>query len=244
MIIDTHCHLEVLSSPTLATQLESTVLYLTMGTSCDNWLTVLNLSSHHSNVFPALGLHPWLVSDDFIEQIKSLSELLVLHKITAIGEVGLDFSKQYLDSKVEQLAAFKLQLELAQLHNLPVSLHVYKAHNEALNLLNKFSVTGVVHGFNSSVEVAQQYLDLGFKLGVNGIIVRENARRYHSFVKTLGVDSLVVETDAPNIFLPNQTQSSLLDIHKIINKISKLVGLPESEVIRFTTHNANTLFKF
>lgn len=243
MIIDTHCHLEELSSSTLARQLESTVLYITMGTSHHNWLSVLNLSRHHSNIFPALGLHPWFVSHDFSEQIEKLSYLLKHQKVVAIGEIGLDFSKLYSDTKVEQLTALALQLELAELYTLPVSLHVYKAHNETLNLLKKFSVTGVVHGFNSSIEVAKQYLDLGFKLGVNGVVVGDNARRYHSFVKALGVEALVVETDAPNIILPNCDQSSLLDIHVIINKISKLTGLPESEVVRITTHNVNTLFK-
>lgn len=244
MIIDTHCHLDELSSNDLMLQVDLDSLYLAVGVSSGNWERVINLSHANPNVFPALGLHPWFVTANYLEQIKALSEFLNKHKIIALGEIGLDFSAPYQVSKKYQLKAFEAQLQLAQQHNLPVSLHVYKAHNEVIKLLKGFTVVGAVHGFNSSAEVGKQYLDLGFKLGANGVVVRENARRYHSFVKALGLNALVLETDTPNIILPNHTQSSLLDIHAVIHKIANLAGLPESEVIKITSSNARSIFNF
>lgn len=244
MIIDTHCHLDELSSKDLTLQLDVDSLYLMVGVSSSNWEHVIHLSSSYPNTFPALGLHPWFVTANYLEEIELLSTLLQNNKVFAFGEIGLDFSTPYHFSKNYQLKALEVQLKMAQQHNLPVSLHVYKAHNEVINLLKEFTVVGVIHGFNSSVEIAKQYLDLGFKLGVNGIIARENARRYHSFVKALGLNALVLETDAPNIILPNHTKGSLLDIQVIIHRIADLVELPESEVIKVTGANARAIFNF
>lgn len=242
MIFDTHCHLDQLSSIQLATQIDSSNLYLSMGTSSNNWNSLLRLSSEYDNVFPALGLHPWFVDTHWQIQIDVLSKLFSQHSISALGEIGLDFSKSHQATKLYQLEALEAQFVLAEQHNLPISLHVYKAHNELLRLLKRYSVTGVVHSLGSSLEIAHQYIHLGFKIGVNGIIARANASRYHALVKHLDLQHIVVETDAPNILLPGHSIAKLCDINTTIDSISNLTGLVREEVESITTYNARSIF--
>lgn len=242
MIIDTHCHLDQFPQQSLISECCSDNLYITMGTSTSNWDTIIQLSLLYSNIIPALGLHPWFINEDNQSELQLLKAYIEQYNITVLGEIGLDFSFKYISTKDFQLHAFEQQLMLAEQFNLPVSLHVYKAHNEVIQLLKRYSVKGVVHGFGSSIVIAREYLTLGFKLGVNGVLVRENARRYHAIVQTFGLKALVLETDAPNIRLPNREHSSLIDIYTVVNKIADLTGLPESEVIRLTNLNAQSVF--
>lgn len=242
MIIDTHCHLDQLVPDVPYLQVDPNNVYITMGTSSDNWVQVIKLSLRYQNVIPAIGLHPWFVDNAYELQLKQLDHILKTTHVSVLGEVGLDFSAPYIANKTQQTSAFEQQLSLAHFHHLPLSLHVYKAHNAMLSLLKPYSVTGVIHGLGTSVQVAKQYLDLGFKFGVNGVVVKDNARRYHELVKTFGADSIVLETDYPNILLPNHAQPSLIDIYTVVTKIAELTGLLESEVIHITNRNASSIF--
>ena len=242
MIIDTHCHLDQLPHRSFISEHCPANSYITMGTSISNWDNVIQLSVDHCNISPALGLHPWFVNENYESEVQLLKTMIDQYKIPVIGEIGLDFSSKYISTKDLQLQAFEQQLSFAEQFNLPVSLHVYKAHNEVIQLLKRYSVKGAVHGFGSSIQIAIQYLELGFKLGVNGILVRDNAHRYHSIVRTFGLNALLLETDAPNIILPNREVASLIDIYTIVIKIAELTGLPESEVIRLTNQNAQSIF--
>jgi len=242
MIIDTHCHLDQISNEILLSDMNVDNRYISMGTSSANWNQLLQLANTYSNIIPALGLHPWFVDINFDIELQKLQSLIPLNSIHVLGEIGLDFSSHYLPSKNYQLLAFEQQLSLAEQFNLPISVHVYKAHNELITLLKKYSVKGVIHSLGSSIQIAKQYLDLGYKFGVNGVIVRSNARRYHDLVKTFGVQSIVLETDCPNILLPNHSEASLIDIYTVVSKIAELAGLPESEVIQVTTDNAHSIF--
>ena len=242
MLVDTHCHLDQYSIEELVLEIDINNIYITMGTSSENWFQILELHSIYPHIIPALGLHPWYVSEDYEFQFKLLTELISKYQVSVMGEIGLDFSSKYSNTATLQLNALTLQLELASQNELPISLHVIKAHNPLISLLKQFSVTGVIHGLGSSVEMTKQYLDLGFKIGVNGVVVRENARRYHHLVQTFGVDALVLETDSPNILLPNKSRSLLVDIYQVVIKIAELTGLPETEIIRATNHNAQRIF--
>ncbi|MEA3406264.1 MAG: TatD family hydrolase [Pseudomonadota bacterium] len=243
MIFDTHCHLDQLSASQLRSQLNSNNLYLTMGTSSANWNNVIQLSSTYDNIYPALGLHPWFVDQSWNDQVDLLRMHIDQNSINAIGEIGLDFSKPYIHNKELQIQALDVQLALAEKYQLPVSLHVYKAHTDLLKLLKNYTVTGVIHSLGSSIEIAQSYLNLGYKIGVNGIIVRDNARRYHQLVARFGLEHFVLETDAPNILLPGHTEAQLSDIYSTLNQVSNLTGLVTGQVESITTNNARVLFK-
>ena len=244
MIYDTHCHLDKLSTLQLSQQIDPLNGYISVGTSSKDWLSVINLASQYPNVFPAIGLHPWFVDSKFSQQLDYLECTLNSSSFKALGEIGLDFSNLYRHNKSHQLSALERQLQLAEYNCLPISVHVYKAHNELLSMLKQFEVIGVIHGLGSSLEVAKSYLSLGYKIGVNGVIVRPNANRYHRMVQNLPMESFVLETDAPNVLLPEYSNSSLNDIYQVISKLSSLTGLTEQQVSQVTTETAQSIFKF
>ncbi|WP_373020778.1 TatD family hydrolase [Thiomicrorhabdus sp.] len=244
MIIDTHCHLTSLSSSALNEQLNPEHLYLTMGTHVSDWPDVIHLSKTYSNVFSALGLHPWYVTEEYESELETLQQQLLESTPTAIGEIGLDFSPDHNATRKFQLDAFECQLKFALEYDLPVSLHVYKAHNETIELLKRYPVRGVVHSLGCSVQLARQYVDLGFKFGVNAILARDNARRYHELVREFGLECVVLETDSPNIRLPAVSETNLADILQVVNAVSEITGSTALEVVKRTEANANQIFHF
>ncbi|MDG6779168.1 TatD family hydrolase [Thiomicrorhabdus sp. zzn3] len=244
MLVDTHCHLDQIDPNDLKTSLSADCVYLSMGTDKNNWQQLLRLNEKYSNIRIALGIHPWFVSDHSVDDLHFLYSLLSQIKVHAIGEIGLDFGLNHKASRDLQLEVFEAQLKLAHELALPISVHVYKAHNEVIALLKRYDVQGVIHSLGSSVNIAQQYVDLGFKFGVNGILLRENARRYHALVEHFDIRHIVSETDAPNIALPGRSKGHLKDIVVIIERIASLKKLTVAEAQRCLFNNANSVFKF
>lgn len=247
MLFDTHCHLDQLSEALLSNDLRTDQGYLTMSTGLSNWDAVSTLSNRHGNVYPAYGIHPWFVMQQPADVMQQLESLVNTRPVTALGEIGLDFSPKHRFSMPQQLALFESQLVVAKQADLPVSLHVVKAHNEMLALLRRYRPRGVVHGLGASVELAQNYLNLGLKIGVNSMIVRPNAPRYAGLVRGVGLDALVLETDAPNIMLQTadiQQPGGLLDIDVVVQCVAVLTGCTAAQVIEVTGHNAQQIFNF
>ena len=255
-MFDTHCHLDKFfdsSSSINSTSKfnnssfsrllnDSTNYYLSVSTSHSDWHSVLDISSRSDQIYAALGLHPWFVTTDSLNTLEELITLLNSNVVHAIGEIGLDFTKQYKDSAEIQIEVFNKQLSIAKEFDLPVSLHLVKSHNEALYLLNKLPVKGVVHGLGTSIEMAQHYVDLGLMIGVNGVVVRDNAVRYHQLVKYFGLEHIVLETDYPNVKLPGLVTCQLEDINSIANTVATLLNTSVNDVIMSTDHNAKQLF--
>jgi len=200
------------------------------------------LSKKYPQIYCALGIHPWFVNEYSVAELAVLENFIQREKIAAIGEIGLDFEKSYRSTRALQLEVFELQLELAVLHQLPVSIHAIKSHNETIALLKEYPTKGVIHGLGASVEVVQAYIDLGMKIGVNAVLCRENAVRYHKFVKHFGVSNFVLETDFPNILLPKHSEARLGDLEAIATMFARLKQLPTAEAIQQTGYNAQKLF--
>jgi len=247
-MFDTHCHLNSLfkeqpaSIHSFFTDPSIPNYFLAVSTQRNEWLNLLQFSDNKTYILPALGIHPWFVDDDFQSDLKYLTSLLLHNKVNAIGEIGLDFLPEHISNRLDQIECFTAQLQLAAEFSLPVSLHCLKAHNEMLSLLKNETLTGVMHGFNSSVQVAKQYIDVGFKIGVNGVVVRDNARRYHELVRSVGLDNIVLETDYPNINLPGLVDSHLADINVIADNVACLLDVSVEDVIMQTDYNAKRLF--
>ncbi|QCU89434.1 TatD family hydrolase [Thiomicrorhabdus sediminis] len=244
-MFDTHCHLNslyALSASELSSCLNSKHYYLAVSSKQSDWDSTLAFSRAHELVMPALGIHPWFVSSHDVNVLTELEVRLQTNEVNALGEIGLDFQKKYIADKSKQLEFCHYQLALAERYRLPVSLHIIKAHNEALALLKQFNVTGVVHGLGASTQIAQSYLSLGFKVGINGVSCRSNARRYHELIDFCGIDNLVLETDFPNIILPEHNRAALSDIKIIADLIAKRLQLDYLQVIAKTDYNARQIF--
>lgn len=198
-------------------------------------LALIDNSFTHHLLF-AKGLHPWFVETGSVLNMNSFTAT----NISAIGEIGLDFSKQYLATQALQLHCFELQLKVAQELDLPVSIHCRAAFPELLECLKRYSsVKGVLHGFMGSVEQAKPFIKLGYKLGVNGIVCNPNAPTYHRLVSEVPLKYLVLESDYPYVL--NQHKQPVL-VDQVADSIALLLKIPLDEVTSITYDTASKLF--
>ncbi|AFL73780.1 TatD family hydrolase [Thiocystis violascens] len=208
-LIDTHCHLDVpeFAADRAAVRQRSGAAGLVgiviPAIHADGWSGLLALCTDGSTLgpalYPALGLHPVYLDQHRETDIAALERAVADARPVAIGEIGLDYVVRELDPARQQ-ALFEAQLEIARSAGLPVLLHVRKAHDEVLTTLRRLPVVGgVAHAFNGSLQQAQQYRDLGFKLGFGGMLTFERSTRLRRLAAQIPLESIVLETDAPDL---------------------------------------------
>ena len=250
--IDTHCHLDILES----TPEESIIEAKQAGVQRMVTIAVdepsLDFVSSTVQEFPAVygsvGFHPHDASKltkSLLQKIRQLAE--EQHKLIAIGEIGLDY--HYMNSPAEiQQQAFRKQLQLAVELNLPVILHSREAETDTLNILQEFPVPslGVAHSFTSSIEMAKILVDMGWYLGINGIVTFKNAEDLQEVVRWLPLEHLLLETDSPFLApIPFRGKPNKpAHIPTIANFIAKLKKITLEELAQQTTANAERLFNF
>lgn len=246
MLIDTHCHLDQIGSLDDQSQLISRINYpvITMGVDYFQFTQLLSYRSFNQNIIPSCGFHPWFINNDTLNLLQPLADFCLEHHIRVLGEIGLDFSKQYYLTAELQLQVLAFELNFASTHSLPVSVHVYKAYDQLYALLRQYPVQGVLHGFPGGWQQAKRFIKLGFKIGINGLILRPQAVRYLELVKNLPLESLVVETDAPNVRYPDGQMGDLSMLSLIVQQIADIKKLPFNDVADITTQNAKEVFKF
>lgn len=252
-LFDTHCHLDIadfdrdrdeLLARARAADVNSMVI---PAIDAARWDGLLKLCDAQKGLYPALGLHPMFYKHhNPIADIELLERLISECKPVAIGEIGLDF---YLDrghkGEKFQYEIFEKQLEIAKDAGLPVILHVRKAHEEVLKRLKETRVVGgTAHAFNGSLELAQRYIDLGFKLGFGGMVTYDKSTKLRELVKQLPLESIVLETDAPDMSPSDHhgERNSPEYLPEIAQVIAELRGIPIDEVARVTTENAKAVF--
>lgn len=152
----------------------------------------------------APGLHPFYIEMHRESHLDVLDKFLMSHRCIALGEIGLDrFEVRHKPAIVQAQQAhfFSRQLDLARHHQLPVMLHIRKAHGETLALLrqHRFTLGGIAHAFSGGVEEARAFVRLGFKIGITGQISNPNAKRLRQVVAALSPADLVLETDCPDM---------------------------------------------
>lgn len=204
-IFDTHCHLDSPAfdsdrNKVLANCRKQGVTHILVpAIERGGWDNLLRLCRLEKNLYPALGLHPLFVEHHQSQHLEQLEHYLDEYHPPAIGEIGLDFFMAQVD-RDRQLYFFSAQLDIASNAGLPVSLHIRKAHDQVLSLLRKHTVRGgFAHAFNGSLQQAQQYIDLGFKLGFGGTLTYAGSRKIRELARVLPLESIVLETDAPDM---------------------------------------------
>ena len=216
-IIDSHCHLDFAAfagdySDVLSRCEKSDITDIVVpGVTAANLEKLIEFCSPNSSkngspntnsvqLHYALGLHPVFLSEHKLNHINDLDDLIKQYNPIAVGEIGLDFFIKNLD-KSKQTALFSQQLELAKQHQLPVILHVRKAHDEIIKTLKQhdFREGGIIHAFNGSIQQAEHYIDRGFKLGFGGMLTYARSSKLHQLAKQLPLSSIVLETDSPDM---------------------------------------------
>jgi len=205
-LVDTHCHLDIERyfpdcEATLARSRAAGVHDLVIaGVDRGGWQRMLMLSQRYNGVHAAPGLHPMYLAWHGPGDLAALAELAGTEQLVAIGEVGLDYQVENADRGAQQ-ELFEAQIDIAARFRLPLLLHVRKAHDQVLATLRRkrFPYGGIVHAFNGSSQQAGHFIGLGFMIGVCGTVTYDRSRKIRRVAAELPLESLVLETDAPDI---------------------------------------------
>lgn len=204
-LIDTHCHLDVAEfdadrDAVLARCRAAGVSRIVIpAIDAAGWEPLLALCAREPGLYPALGLHPIYLDQHQPGDLDTLKTLVAAHRPLAIGEIGLDYYIENLDRERQQ-TLFEAQLHIARDADLPVIVHVRKAHDQVLKTLRRIQVRGgIIHAFNGSLQQGEQYLDLGFRLGFGGTLTYAGSKRIRRLAGELPLSAIVLETDAPDI---------------------------------------------
>lgn len=197
------------------------------------------------NCFPMLGLHPCSVNENYLQELTTIEEHLDKQKIYAIGEIGLDgyWDKSTLPFQRE---AFKIQVRWAKKRGLPIVIHCREAFDELFALLEELNdekLFGIFHCFTGSLEQAQHAIDLGFLLGIGGVVTFKNAG-LDKVVEQVSLQHIVLETDAPYLapvpYRGKPNESSYLT--HIAQKVADLHQVSLQELAEITSANAEKIF--
>jgi TatD DNase family protein len=206
--------------------------------------SMLNVESTYENCYAMIGLHPCSVNQDYENEVDIIEAYLKQRSFIALGEIGLDF---YWDKTFteQQYLAFHKQIEIALQHNLPIVIHSRDAIDECINVVKKHSgVTGVFHCFSGNEEQASKIIDLGFMLGIGGVVTFKNAG-LDKVIEKIGLTNVLLETDAPYLApVPYRGKRNEPAYIKLVaEKLSVLCNLSIEEIAELTTENAKKLFK-
>jgi TatD DNase family protein len=203
-------------------------------------------SAYPGQCFAMMGLHPCSVKENYRDELAVMREWLDKRKFAAIGEVGLDF---FWDTtfEQEQYEAFHTQADWAVQFGLPLVIHSRKSLDECIALVNEHqtgSLTGIFHCFSGTVEQAEKIIELGFYLGIGGVVTYKNGG-LEPVLEKIGLDRVVLETDAPYLtpvpFRGKRNEPAYLKY--IAEKIALITGKEISEVAEITTENALKVFE-
>ena len=207
---------------------------------------MFKLETRYPDIFyPMMGLHPTSVQDNYQKELKYVDDWLQKRAFIAIGEIGIDL---YWDDTYyqQQVDAFRKQIKWAKQLNLPIVIHARNSFDEIFEVVdneNDENLTGVFHSFSGTLKQAEHIIDLGFKIGINGIVTFKNSK-LDDVVKQIDINHLVLETDAP--FLSPEPKRGKRNesshILYIAEKIAQLKGLSVEEAGKITTHNAKNIF--
>ena len=157
---------------------------------------VCTFVDNYNIVYATIGFHPDQASKYTDTDLLKLRELCLKYKkIVGIGEIGLDYHYGK-ENRDEQIILFKKQLDLASELNLPVVIHSRDATKDTVDILKNYSLNGVIHCFSGSLEIAKEYIKMGFLLGIGGVVTFKNSK-LPLVVKEIPLESIVLETDSP-----------------------------------------------
>lgn len=250
MFIDTHCH--VLSEyydniNEVVNQCKKNNVNRIIVNGCDinSNKEVLELVSKYDIIYGAIGFHPTELDDFNDEYFEFLENNISNPKIVAIGEIGLDYYYDNTD-KNKQKEIFKRQLDIANKYNKPIIVHSRNSIQDTYNILKEYNLFGSIHCFSGSVEMAREFIKIGYKLGIGGIITYKNAKNIREVVKNIDLSYILLETDSPYL-TPSPYRGKINSpqyIPLIASTIADIKNISINDVSEVTTANAEEIFDF
>lgn len=265
MIFDTHAHYDDErfdeDRDALLQSMESRGVdtIINVGASMDGSRNSVKLAEHYPLIYASVGVHPDDCRDFGEKEIAGLRKMAGNAKVVAIGEIGLDYAffEEMTDEEIEaekvaQKECFQKQLELARELQMPVFIHSRDAAEDTMQLmrehtklLNKDCIPGIIHCYAYSVEMAKEYVSMGYLLGIGGVLTFKNARKLPDVVSAIPLEALVLETDSPYLApVPHRGErNDSSNLTYVVAKIAEIKGVSEEDVIRITSANARKLLK-
>ena len=249
MLIDTHCHLndeafkDNLKEVVARANSKGITKMIVIGYNKKSSFDAVRIANMFDGVYAAIGVHPSdvLKEDDNLDWIYELAKD---KKVIAIGEIGLDYywDKSYNDLQIEW---FIKQIEIAKELDLPICVHSRDASQDCFDVIKKYGNSkGVIHCYSGSLEMAKEYVKLGYYLGIGGVVTFKNSHLGET-IKNIGIDHLVSETDAPYLApVPYRGKTNEpAYIYEIVQKISEELNLDIDKVEKKIEENTYKLFK-
>ena len=244
MLIDTHCHLEKKEYDDLDSIIKKMDGYMiASGYNDETNLEVIELVNKYDNVYGVIGIHPEEVDNVTNDSFKIIEDNINNPKILGIGEIGLDY--YYVkDNKDKQIELFKKQIEIADAYNKPIVVHSRDAAQDTYNILKNVKVKCDIHCFSYSYEMACEFVKLGFRLGIGGVLTFKNSKNLKEIVDKLDIDNFLLETDSPYLspepFRGRKNNPS--NCLYIAKKIAEIKEMDVNDVINKLNKNAKNQF--
>jgi len=245
---DTHAHLNFKDydkdrDEAIKNSLREGVFVINVGTDIKESREVVKIAeSYERGVYACVGLHPLHIeNEDFKKTFPEYEKLSKNPKVVAIGETGLD---KHGENPEKQEEVFRAHIELAKKTDLPLVLHCRKAHEDLISnfkfQISNSNLSGVIHCFTGGKKELKEYLDMGFYIGLNGVIFRLSLEKE---IKETPIERILLETDCP--FLtppPEKGRNEPLFVKHIAKEVARIKGMSVEEVAEKTTQNAKELF--
>lgn len=219
---------------------------INIGAGIDSCKKTITLMEQYPFVYGAIGVHPGETGELDEEDFAWLVQSCALEKVVAVGEIGLDYHWKEPEAVVQK-KWFERQLEMAREVELPVIIHSRDAAKDTLDIMKNFraqEMSGVIHCFSYTKEIAREYLEMDFYFGIGGVITFENARKLKEAVAYIPMENILLETDSPYLSpVPYRgKRNSSLNLPYIAKEIAAIKGMAYEEVLAATHRNAETLF--
>ncbi|MEJ2060224.1 MAG: TatD family hydrolase [Gammaproteobacteria bacterium] len=251
MFIDSHCHLDDAAfdadRAAMLTRAHQAGVsdFVVPAVDAAGWQKLHDLAAADASLHPAYGLHPMFLEVHRPEHLPALAAWLREHRSVAVGECGLDYYVADLDPAV-QVEYFTGQLRIARDLELPVIIHARRSVDDIIKYVRRFApLTGVVHSFAGSEQQARKLIELGFCLSFGGPLTYDRARRLQKLVATLPIESLLLETDAPD--QPDSAHRGMRNepawLPGIAARMAELRGMEIDALARQTAENTRRLFR-
>ena len=248
MLVDSHLHLvncgyENIDEIISRAKKNSVNYFILGGTNKEENVMNIELVNNYDCIFLTLGYHPEVANDINDEDLELLEEQILKNKdkVVAIGEIGLDYFYGK-DNIGKQKDLFIKQLRIAKKYNLPVVIHTRDAINDTYNILKDEGINkGVIHCYSSSYEMALRFINLGFYLGIGGVITFKNSN-LKDVVSKISLNNIVLETDSPYLSPDRGKKNEPCNILIVANYLAELYDVSFQKVSDITTKNVFSLF--
>lgn len=251
MLIDSHTHLQVsqynkdLDAVLKRAQDAGVTTILIIGIDLETSLSAITLADKHENLYATVGMHPHDAKKLTPDVLKTFRELLQHPKVIALGEIGLDYYRNLSPPDVQK-DAFQKQLDIAEEMEMPIIIHNRDAYMDILPILEsrQGQIQGVLHCFTGDIELMERSVEIGFHIGIGGIVTYPNAKEMQAVASKVPSDRLLIETDCP--WLTPQFRRGKRNepsyVRAVAEKIAELRNTSIETIGEITTNNFKTLF--